>query len=126
MDILQRVTEIMIEQASYSAMTADSLADAIKKVYKALKWVEREGEGSLRAAEEPLMSGMESIQRNKVICLECGKEFKQLTAKHLASHGMDRKAYKEKYGIPRRQALSARSLSARRRKSAKERGLGRG
>jgi hypothetical protein len=64
----------------------------------------------------------ESIQRNKVICLECGKEFKQLTGRHLALHGLEPKAYKEKYEIPLRQALSARTLSARRRKVVKEEG----
>jgi predicted transcriptional regulator len=124
MEILNLVSEILKTQASQADMTPDDMAEGIKKVYRALKWVESQETKAAQAAEEPKMTGPDSIQRNKVICLECGREFKQISAKHLAGHGTDRRAYKEKYGIPLRQALSARSLSARRRKTAKELGLG--
>jgi predicted transcriptional regulator len=65
-----------------------------------------------------------SIQTDKVICLECGKEFKQLSKSHLASHSLTIKEYKKKHGFKATQALTAKSLSAKRRKTAKERGLG--
>jgi predicted transcriptional regulator len=124
MELIEFVSDLVKAQASQSTLAADDLADALKKVYKALKWVESQETKASQATEEPKMSGPESIQRNKVVCLECGKEFKQISAKHLAGHGTDRRAYKEKYGIALGQALSARTLSARRRKTAKELGLG--
>ena len=124
MEILNLVSEILKAQASQTSMTPDDMAEGIKKVYRALQWVQSQEEKAAQSAEEPKMSGPDSIQRNKVICLECGKEFKQLTAKHLALHGTDQKSYKEKHGIPRRQALSSKSLSAQRRRTAIERGLG--
>ena len=58
-----------------------------------------------------------------MICLECGAEMKQLTAKHLGAHALTIREYKKKYGFPLRQSLSAKSLSKARSKSAKERGL---
>ena len=64
-----------------------------------------------------------SIQKNKVVCLECGKEFKMLSGKHLASHGLDSKAYRKKYGFPARQPLCAKTLSEKRSAGAKERGI---
>jgi predicted transcriptional regulator len=67
---------------------------------------------------------MDSIQRNKVICLECGREFRQVTGRHLAQHKLTSKEYKKKHGIPLRKGLSAKNLSAKRRATAKERGLG--
>jgi predicted transcriptional regulator len=118
-------SEIVKAQASHARMSADDLTEAIKKVYKALKWVQAQEEKMATKGEaEAGLSGVASIQRNKVICVECGKEFRQLSGKHLALHGLSPKEYKRKHGIPLRQSLSARSLSAKRRRIAKERGLG--
>jgi predicted transcriptional regulator len=69
------------------------------------------------------MDPKKSIQEDKVICLECGFEMKQLTATHLGSHGLSIREYKTKYGFPQRQSLSAKSLSKARSKAAKKRGL---
>jgi predicted transcriptional regulator len=124
MEILTLVSEMVKAQASQADMTPDDMAEGVKKVYRALKWVQAQEEKADQSAEEPKMSGPSSIQRNKVVCLECGKEFKQLSAKHLALHGTDRREYKKKHGIPLRQALSSKSLSAQRRKVAKEKELG--
>jgi predicted transcriptional regulator len=65
----------------------------------------------------------ESIQEDKVICLECGAEFRQLAKRHLELHGMTADEYKKKWGFPRKQALSAKSLTRARSEAAKERGL---
>ena len=55
--------------------------------------------------------------------MECGQEFKMLSPKHLASHGLDSKSYRKKHGLSARQPLCARSLSERRSQSGKDRGL---
>ena len=57
-------------------------------------------------------------------CLECGKEFKQLTPTHLKGHGLTPKEYRKKHGFSAKQALVAKNLSAQRRKTAKKLGLG--
>ncbi len=48
---------------------------------------------------------------------------RQLTSKHLVSHGMSQKEYKKKYGFSMRTPLAAKSLSKARSKAAKKRGL---
>jgi predicted transcriptional regulator len=103
-------------------MSPDEMTEAIKKVYRALRWVHSQEEKASKA--EGSVYWMDSIQRSKVICLECGREFRQLSGRHLTLHGLTPKEYKKKYNIPLRQSLSARSLSAKRRRIAKERGLG--
>jgi len=65
----------------------------------------------------------ESIRENRIMCLECGMEMKQLTRKHLAIHDLNPKEYKRKWGLPMRTPLSAKSLSRARSKAAKNRGL---
>ncbi|MGQ9654863.1 MAG: MucR family transcriptional regulator [Thermodesulfobacteriota bacterium] len=122
--LLDIASEIVKAQASHATMTPDDMTEALKKVYKALKWISAQEEKAAKDQEGIGISGLDSIQRNKVICLECGKEFKQLSGKHLGLHGLSPKEYKKKHGIPLRQSLSARTLSARRRRIAKERGLG--
>jgi predicted transcriptional regulator len=73
--------------------------------------------------EKPTLTPQNSIQDDKVICLECGAEFKQLTYKHLASHGLDQSAYKKKYGFPVTMPLAPKSLIEKMQSAAKKRGL---
>ena len=73
--------------------------------------------------EKPALTPENSIQDDKVICLECGAEMKQLTQKHLVTHGMSQKEYKKKYGFTMQTPLAAKSLTKARIKAAKKRGL---
>src|SRR5262249_2328101 len=55
-----------------------------------------------------------SITKHHVTCLECGASFKQLSVRHLKDHGLDGKAYRIKYGIPRTQPLAAKEITSHR------------
>lgn len=72
----------------------------------------------------PSMEPMDSIQQDKIVCLECGQEFKQISHTHLKSHGLTPKEYRKKFRLPAKQPLTARSLSEKRKQKAKEIGLG--
>jgi len=72
----------------------------------------------------PSMEPMDSIQQDKIICLECGQEFKQISHTHLKGHSLTPKEYRKKYSLPAKQPLTARSLSEKRKQKAKEIGLG--
>jgi predicted transcriptional regulator len=79
--------------------------------------VESQGKVLLPAASK------DSIRENRIMCLECGIEMKQLTRRHLAIHGLTQRDYKKKWGFPMRTPLSAKSLSRTRSRAAKKRGL---
>jgi len=66
----------------------------------------------------------DSIQEEKIICLECGREFKQISHTHLKRHGLTPKDYRKKHHLPSKQPLTAHSLSDERKKRAVENGLG--
>ena len=119
--LTEMAADIVEAQASHTAMSAEDLDLALRKAFDALKSIKAIEEGA--DAEPAAMVPTESIQRNKIVCLECGKEFKQLGNRHLKEHGLDSKAYRKKYGFSARQPLSAKSLSAKRRKTAKALGL---
>jgi predicted transcriptional regulator len=130
--LTEMAAEIAAAQASHASMTADELEEFLNKTFQSLKRIKTVEEGGepVEPVTEPEEADLEqldpkkSIQRNKIICLECGKEFKQISQTHLKGHGLTARDYRKKYGLPARQALSAKSLSAQRRKRALELGLG--
>jgi predicted transcriptional regulator len=56
-----------------------------------------------------------SINKYAIKCLVCGQTFKQLSARHLRQHDLDARTYRQRFGIPRTQALSAKETTAMRR-----------
>src|SRR5712691_10625480 len=116
-------TDIVSAQASHTAMSSEDIVESLRRVFLNLQEVQQvvttidQDEGMTRDPQS-------SIQRNQVLCLECGKAFKLLSNRHLALHDLTPRAYKQKHGIRMTQALSARTLSTRRRKLAKELGMG--
>ena len=104
-------------------MSSEDIVESLHRVFRTLQEVQQLGDPS--ESDEGLMRDPQSsIQRNHVLCLECGKAFKLLSNRHLALHDLTPRAYKHKHGIRMTQALSARTLSTRRRKVAKELGMG--
>ncbi len=123
--LVEMSASIVMAQASHSRLSPDDIADSLRKVFHALKDIQQMGTGS-EIDEAISRNPQASIQRNQVVCLECGKSFKLLSNRHLALHGLTPREYKQKHGIRMTQALSSRALTARRRKVAKELGLGKG
>jgi len=121
--LTEMAADIVRAQSSHVTMSADELETALKKAFDSLKSIKAIEEGTA-GAEPVAMDPKKSIQRTKVICLECGKEFKQLTSRHLKNHDLDAKTYREKYGFRARQPLTAKLLSAKRKKTAEKLGLG--
>lgn len=125
--LVEMASEIITAQASHVTMSPEDISTGMRKVFEALQslqGLEAAMLGHLETEVTSTVSPQDSIQRNRVICLECQREFKLLSNRHLALHGMTSREYKLKHGLPLRQALSAKSLTLARRKIAKEKGLG--
>ena len=122
--LYELAAEIVAAQAGVAKMTAEELDDLIKKTYESLKNIKCNEEGAAAEDAAPAMNPKDSIKQGSITCLECGKKFKIITKRHLKDHGLTPKEYKAKYGFKARQPLSAKSLSAKRRKVAKEQNLG--
>ena len=124
--------DIIEAQATIGPMTADVLEQTLSKVFITLQKMKMAEDGGVLLGETKPAVPQEiveeidpksSIQENKVICLECSAEMRQLTANHLNSHALTMREYKTKWGFPQKQSLSAVSLSKARSKAAKKRGL---
>lgn len=128
--LTEMAAEIAVAQASHGTMSGEEMQDFLRKTFEALQSIkEIEERGGVLAEEKDPLSDirdnpLKSIQRNFVVNLEDGKKYKVLTGRTLAKFGLTAKEYRKKWGLPARQSLSAKSLSAKRRKKAKELGLG--
>lgn len=148
--MMELVTEIVSGQSSQKTLTGDEIANLIRQTYRALKEIEtlESRGGTLEdidipygvqsaspqipdygydikpATSEPKIPPEQSIQDERIICIECGEAFKTLTHTHLGSHGLTPHEYKDKWGIPKSQPLSARSVSERRKEAAKQKNVG--
>lgn len=133
--LLDIAAEIVQAQASVGQMSAEQIEQSLIKTFSTLQRMQRAEERGIfldsgvaeeASAEEAAAvrkEPRESIQDDKIICLECGTEMRQLTTKHLSSHDLTPRTYKQKWGFHLKQPLSARSLTKARSKAAKKRGL---
>lgn len=133
--LIEIASEIVQTQVSLTSMTATDIAASLRQVFSTLQEMQKAEEGGIEIAQiaelggepsaegKPALTPQDSIQNDKVICLECGAEMRQLTSKHLVAHGMNQKEYRKKYGFSMRTPLSAKSLTKARSKAARKRGL---
>ena len=116
--------QVVAAHAASSKLTTDELLAELGKVHAALKNLEAglavEGEVEVK----PTMTVKEAFRKNEVVCMVCGKGGFKTLARHLSTaHQMKPGAYKKQFGIPSKQALSAKSYSEARRAMAVDRGL---
>jgi predicted transcriptional regulator len=132
--LIEIAAEIVQTQVSLTSMSADEIASSLREVFRTLYDLQRAEQGEFDISVAKSVQGTpeesqkqitpeNSILENKVICLECGAEMKQLTLKHLAAHGLNSKEYRKKYGFAMRTPLAAKSLTKARSKAARKRGL---
>jgi predicted transcriptional regulator len=133
--LIEIASEIVQTQVSLTPMSATEIASSLRQVFITLHELQKAEAGGIELAptaevageapaeEKPVLSPANSIQNDKVICIECGAEMKVLTSKHLVSHGLNQKEYRKKYGFSMRAPLAAKSLTKARSKAAKKRGL---
>ncbi len=67
-----------------------------------------------------LADARKSIKERSVTCLECGKTFRILTRRHLASHNLDAEQYRAKWGLKKGTPLVSKDLQRERRKKMKD------
>jgi predicted transcriptional regulator len=102
----------------------DSMQETLQQTYTMLTTLQVQEETgqitALSAVQPPTVDWRKSITKYSITCLECGHAFKQLSIRHLRTHGLDARSYRTKYEIPQSQPLAARETTARRRQVVQE------
>jgi predicted transcriptional regulator len=129
--LVEMAADIVKAQCTSTSMSAEDVSSSLQNTFNVLQALQANEvsaeaitvRGEQKEGNTVEVAPEKSILRNKIICLECGQSFKLLSPKHLASHGLNGKDYRRKYGFPLKQPLCAKALSERRKKAGKERGV---
>ena len=120
-DYLKEALDIVKAQASVRIMAEDEIISMVRRLSSDIKNV-AEGESCVEelVSADVQSDPRKSIKEKSITCLECGKTFKILTRKHLASHGLDAVEYREKWGLKKDPPLVCKGLQRERRKKMKD------
>lgn len=121
--ILDMAKDLILAQIQAGQLTPDEIQSALRQTFANLMTLKaREVAGTVQETDPApgSVDWRKSITRQAVMCLECGMTFKQLSVRHLRIHGLDGRSYRDKYGIPRVQPLSAREVTAKRQQLVRQ------
>jgi predicted transcriptional regulator len=120
----QLVTKIIASYVSHHNLTPEQIPDLISSVHRTIDNLGKPVEP--QAALIPAVPVRRSVQRDAVICLDCGWKGKMLR-RHLSTrHGLSGEEYLKRWSLPIDHPLTAPTYSEQRSALAKELGLGRG
>jgi predicted transcriptional regulator len=121
---LEMAKELTLALLQTWSIPPDSMQETLQQTYAMLTTLKGQEEtgpaAALPAVSPPTVDWRKSITKYAITCLECGQTLKQLSIRHLRTHGLDARSYRTKYGIPQSQPLAARETTARRRQVMQE------
>ena len=113
---LTEALEIVRAQASVRTMTEEEIVVMVTKLAEKFRAM---SDGSSVAPEEDggnAIDPKKAIKEKSITCVICGKTFKLITKKHLASHGLTTEEYREHCGYKKGTPLVCKFLQRERRK----------
>lgn len=117
---LKEALEIVKAQASVRTMTEDEITSMLQKLTNGIRAISENLPAEDGAEEGPGIDPAKAIKEKNIICVECGRPFKLLTKKHLATHGLTPEEYRERCGYKKNTPLVCKSLQRERRKKMKD------
>jgi predicted transcriptional regulator len=119
------VTKIIASYVSHHNVAPEQIPELISSVHRTFDNLARPNE-TLPGALTPAVPLRRSVQRDAVVCLECGWKGKMLR-RHLSTrHGLTGEQYLKRWNLPTEHKLTAPNYSEQRSSLARELGLGRG
>ena len=118
-DLLKEALGIVKAQASVRTMTED---DMLAMVHRLAEGIRNISAGITPEAEDEQVAidPRKAIKEKSITCVECGKVFKLISKKHLATHGLTPETYREKCGYKKGTPLVCKGLQRERRKKMKD------
>ena len=120
----QLVTKIIASYVSHHNVSPEQIPELIGSVHRTFDSLGKPAEPP--GVLTPAVPLRRSVQRDAVVCLECGWKGKMLR-RHLSTrHGLTGEQYLKRWNLPSDHPLTAPTYSEQRSNLAKELGLGRG
>jgi predicted transcriptional regulator len=120
----QLVTKIIASYVSHNNVSPEQIPELIASVHRTFENLGKPAEPT--GVLNPAVPVRRSVQRDAVVCLECGWKGKMLR-RHLSTrHGLTGELYLKRWNLASDHPLTAPTYSEQRSSLAKELGLGRG
>jgi len=113
---LTEALEIVKAQASVRMMTEEEIISMVKKLVEKLYTIGDDCKTASIEEETYSINPQKAIKEKSITCVVCGKTFKLITKKHLASHGLTVEEYREHCGYKKGTPLVCKFLQRERRK----------
>lgn len=118
------VAKIIASYVSHHNLAPEQIPELIASVHRTIMALGQPAE--VQVAPTPAVPLRRSVQRDVVICLDCGWKGKMLRRHLTTRHGLSGEDYLKRWGLPGDHPLTAPNYSVQRSNLAKELGLGRG
>ena len=116
---LKEALEIVKAQASVRTMTEEEITTMVRKLAAGIKNIGECASASIESGSD-VIDPAKAIKEKSITCVECGKSFKLLTKKHLATHGFTPEEYREHCGYKKGAPLVCKALQRERRKKMRD------
>ncbi len=119
--IVEMAKDLVMALIKENLVEPEEMQKELQKTHASLLSLKAQEEGNSNYSEivdgdsPSYINWKKSIKKHSVECLICGAVFKQLSARHLSTHDLDPRAYRQQFGIPTTQPLSAKATTAMRR-----------
>ena len=113
---------IVAAYVKHHQIPTDQVGSLIRSVHGALKNIASPPKVEVRTPAVPIRG---SVQRNHVVCLECGRKGPTMRRHLMARHGLTPAEYRARWNLRLEYPLTAPAYSERRSAMAKQVGLGR-
>ncbi|ETW98077.1 MAG: hypothetical protein ETSY1_20260 [Candidatus Entotheonella factor] len=119
--IVEMAKDLVMALIKENLIEPEDMQKELQKTHASLLSLKAREEGNVSNDENSDNTGStptdwkKSIKKHSVECLICGAVFKQLSARHLSTHDLDPRTYRQQFGIPSTQPLSAKATTAMRR-----------
>ena len=119
--IVEMAKDLVMALIKENLIEPEDMQKELQKTHASLLVLKAKEEGNSNSGEgiegtaSSRVDWKKSIKKHSVECLVCGAVFKQLSARHLSSHDLDPRTYRQQFGIPSTQPLSAKATTAMRR-----------
>ena len=116
---LKESLEIVKAQAGIRTMTEEEITTMVRKLSDSIRAIS-ENSGAIVVEESEILDPKKAIKENSITCVICGKSFKLLTKKHLASHGLTADEYRERCSYKKGTPLVCKALQRARRQKMQD------
>lgn len=125
-ELMRMTSEIVASFVSNNPVTAESLPDVIRSVYRTVSGLAGAAEPKPEDKPRPAVPVGRSVTTDYIVCLEDGRKLKMLKRYLRSRYDMSPDEYRRRWSLPPDYPMVAPSYTERRSEFAKKIGLGKG